>query len=160
MRKHQLIAMSILLLSIVVATPAISRENLNGAFNAKVVQSSMHNFRKNGEKYHRYKMRLKLTGTGKIITAVAEAIEDSSFDLSLKEILDNTRYGNFSIMQRGLRYIVVFATPANKNSAAFSMGTISSNYVQIDEENHSSYHNTSKMKKSFSSGNLEVQIGN
>lgn len=160
MRKPYLIATTAILILFVASTYAMARETLNGAFNAKVVQSSKHSFRKKGEKHNRYKMRLKLTGTGKVITAVAEAKDDSSFDLSLKEIIDNTRYGNFSIMQRGLRYIVVFATPANKSSAAFSLGTVSSHYVQNDEDNHSKYSSTSEMKKSFSSGNLEVQIGN
>ncbi len=160
MQKYYLLFSITCLLALALPQSALSHDKLEGAFNAKVVQSSLHKYQKNGKKYHRYTMRIKLTGTGKIISAVAETIKDTGFDLNLKEIVDNTRYGNFSLMQRGFRYIIVFATPANKSSARFSIGSVDSEYVQIDEENHSKYHNTSTMRKGFATGNMEVQIGN
>ena len=149
----------LLISSLLFTSSGFCRQNLSGNHYGKVVQSTKREISRKQNRYYEYRMRIRLEELNKTITAIATVLKDSDFDYSIEEILNNTRYGNFTLVQRGMRYIVVFATPANRASIS-QIGTFTESYEYKDETRNNRYNSSTELKKSISSGNLEVKIGN
>lgn len=147
----------VVLTFLILAFGMASFANAQGVY-AKVVHSTKRDISKRGKTYVRYTLRLR-TEDGKLITGIAVALKDSSFESNMTAILHDTRYGMFTIYQRGNRNIVSFATPSERRGARISQEKSQEKYLYQDMTTNSRIESDNIMEKSITIGNSEISIG-